>query len=166
MEHEPDPELDFLLQPGETVVWSWREPCPRRRGMQLALCGAVFAVMGLVALRPDVPRDKQGRIVHWWKPVARAWTAFGGCGIVAGLIRSRARPVRYVLTGQRAIVVRPRFLRRTRNLSFGPERMRVWEGSDGKGDVVFQDWPFREGFLDIEDVRRVESLVRLTLKKG
>jgi hypothetical protein len=95
-------------------------------------------------------------------------------------LRRRARQTVYALTSKRAIIWEPGLVGSVtvRNYSAaGLGRMTRTERADGSGDLVFEEFVTtstnsegyrtsttnRRGFLGIDNVRKVEELIRLTL---
>jgi hypothetical protein len=72
----------------------------------------------------------------------------------------------YLLTNKRAIIIKPGL--KTRIRTYGPEKlikMQVTSNKDGVGDIAFVVMPYtksraKEGFIAIENVRLIESIIR------
>jgi hypothetical protein len=94
-------------------------------------------------------------------------------------MRSESRNWIYALTPQRAIVIEEATMFTTRVIHSYPadklDAMMRWERSDGSGDLVFEEvmvtspanqkkCRVKRGFIGVKEVRRVEELVRSTLR--
>ena len=161
------------LEDGEKLVWAGQ---PRvdlmvRKAYFLVPFGVVFtgfsAVWIVVALVLTA-----GLLAPCGLPFAAI-----GIGMILSPIwlRSMARKTVYLLTDRRAIVFHPRIFGRTTVQSFtaaGLGQMARSERSDGSGDLIFEEFRTgsgdsarteQRGFLAVDDVKRVEELIRQTL---
>jgi hypothetical protein len=165
----PSLELPWELEPspGEVVVWEGRPSSRLRVAVTLwplgLIVGGYIFFLGIFLQVASLRNDPFSRI--------------GGYVVLAGLALLtppflawvRAKGTRYVLTDMRAVVLQRSVLGKAKVRSFDAARlhdMRVRERGDGSGDLVFEGWlKWPVGFLAVQDVRQVESLVRMTLKK-
>lgn len=96
-----------------------------------------------------------------------------GIGLIVGMFwnRRRMRHTRYLITTQRAVILRPNaFNFRTRVISFALAKnmvKKVVEHKNGFGDIVlgYRDYevngrPAAEGFISVPEVQRVHEILR------
>jgi hypothetical protein len=176
------------IQPGESVVWTAR-PLPRlfrRQAIGHVLFGIVWLSLilgGAVAVF---------RFQPWHQPVE--WGLIVPLVVVGGpflfigclclyspfLINKRAKLTVYVLTDRRAMVFSCGDAIGTVKMtlqSYGPDMLQyieTRERPDGSGDLILEPlpimpgthviWTPRHGFIAIEKVRQIETLVRKTFR--
>jgi hypothetical protein len=186
---EQENRIRAELQQGENLVWAGR-PRPdlmMRSAFFLVPFGLVFG--GFAAFWIVMASTIVGKAANVGGPAV--FDFFPLCGLpflLVGLfmvsspywLRRKAQRTLYALTNQRALIWEPGFFGSftLRNYTAaGLGRMSRTERADGSGDLVFEEFvtygansqghrtasTTRRGFLGINDVRKVEELVRLTL---
>jgi hypothetical protein len=187
------PELETRvrseLQPGERLVWVG-QPRPDlvvRASCFLVPFGLVFG--GIAVFFIIMATTMMGGPANVGAP--GFFRFFPLCGVpfvLVGLLlvaspiwlRRRAEKTVYALTNQRALIWEPGLFGNftVRNYTAaGLGHVSRTERADGSGDLVFEEYvtygtdgqghgtasTIRRGFLGINDVRKVEELIRLTL---
>jgi hypothetical protein len=186
----PDLPLPILeeLVAGETVVWvgypTSRSPVAQSvfpEGL-FGLFVIALAVGTLISVPLGMVRPALGRTLEPFAPFKRIVLVLFGAVFLTGGVQSLKNASRrwkaagwtcYVLTERRAIVFGPN-LGRLDVWSFLPSRLgsiEVHERPGGYGDVVFTTIPTSVkgvmqpvGFIGISNVRKVEELLRKTLR--
>ncbi|MFT3687016.1 MAG: hypothetical protein QM783_19195 [Phycisphaerales bacterium] len=171
------------LEPGERLVWSGR-PDSRafaRLAGPIRTFGNIF--FGF-AVFWTVMATVGSQLAYWLAkgvpPLVMGMPLFGLLFMFVGwqikmIPVKRARATAYGLTDRRTVVVQSLYpMKQTVVRSYGPEQLRAIEVElldDGGGSVVFErveDEAFRSrpssrsprGFVGVQDVKRVERLVR------
>lgn len=178
------------LEPGETLIWMGQPNgigYAVRRSVPQAMTGLVMiaAAVGWIALMvwnaSARPRFAGGGFrlgEHDFQAIVIGLPLLLTGTYLASMplrLARRLAGTRYLLTDHRAIVLEPgRPGSRVVNDFFPDDLalMRCEERADGSGSLIFEDRPtwgrIREpaGFLEIDEVREVESLIRRTLAPG
>jgi hypothetical protein len=174
------------LRDGERLLWVG-QPRPGRFARQagcvvlFAIPWTAFAIFWMAnALFPGAGGQGQGGGALDW-----CFALFGLPFVLIGLLLlsspywviRHAKRTCYALTDRRAILRKPGLLGGIEVRSYGPAELtklhRV-DYSDGVGDLVFEevkvgadgDGTQRHGFLAIDNVRKVEELLRKALQLG
>jgi hypothetical protein len=172
------------LRPGERVIWA-RQPTFRLVSAGV-LVPVIFAVPWLIFCTIWIGG---ATFLTRGTGVPGMVGLFPFCGLPFVLVglgmltapvwirRSMSRAV-YVITDTRAIVVHRGLFGGVTSKSFSPERvaqMQRVERRDGFGDLIFEVYTerrgtnahtVRHGFLNVQDVRGVEDVLRRTLLEG
>ena len=182
------------LEPDESVIWTG-QPLPdrvMRQSVPIGLYGLCFVSFTLLWMGFCV----SGRNNNWdrnWNP-GKAVPPFAmhNVLIAAGaglwflppgiymclwplLALRQAKETEYVITGQRALIFKPGLFGGRRVLSFPPKALALIQCEEcegGTGDIVFENrkgWygmHERVGFIAVERVREVETVLRKLLAGG
>ena len=172
-----DPAILAELAPGERLAWAG-QPRPARLilpTLPLALFGVAFAGFG-VFWTGSVNRLDGGAFALFGLPFALAGAAMA---LSPFWFAWAATQTRYAVTDRRVFLLEPRLGLGVQVRSYEPAALgrivRTRRG-DGSGDLIFEEIrtvdregharTTRRGFKGIEDVRRVEDLIRSTLLAG
>jgi hypothetical protein len=187
---ELDERVRNELTDGEHILWVGR-PNPRRMakfGWVVALFGipfTAFAVFWIVMTSSMLGGWRNGGGPFAWFSII--FPLFGIGPLVAGLgllsapywFARKARRTCYAITDRRAIVLEASLRGALTVYSYGPKELTKQyrrENADGGGDLVFEEimtvsrssngpstTTTKRGFLAIDDVRAVETLLRKAL---
>jgi hypothetical protein len=172
------------LQPGERITWAG-QPIPgrfARRSIGAVLFGipwtafAIFWIAGASGFK--LPDFSHGFGLF---PLFGVPFVLIGFGMISSpyWMRRKARRTAYVVTDQRALILDGGWWRSTTIRSFEPHRLgdiRRVQNLDGSGDLIFErTWASDNdggkqstdhGFLAIQDVKTVETLIRQLTNAG
>jgi hypothetical protein len=184
-----DAKADFasIVEPGETIVWTGA-PRPGSvffLALPTGLFGLLFTSLVLLWIVSVVHGGKNnwdhGKAVEPFAPhnvgialLAGMWLLPPGLYLLTRPLRAwnKAKKTRYAVTDRRVLIVEPDWIRGVSVRRFSPAELRLMrldERKDGSGDLIFEDRPdwtnmsSPVGFLAIERVRDVESLLQKTL---
>jgi hypothetical protein len=174
-------QVEAQLAPGEKLIWA-DQPVPElyaRGAIGLVLFGAVWTAISVfweIGAAMSVYKSAH--------PIGSlALPLFGLPFVLFGLalltspmiVRRLALRTVYVVTNQRAIVIKALLFGRVEIQSFPPDRLRSMtrkDRADGSGDLVFEEvWRrvghnstvTRLGFMALRNVQDVENLIYKTL---
>jgi hypothetical protein len=183
--------VSLELEPRERVIWSGRPSSVWRVVMQ-SMPKAMIGFISIIFLALWIVMVIHGGHNNWDRgqvvpPFARhnvLIATVAGLWIAPSFLYLSLSPIRawrklmrsfYVLTDRRALIVAPNFWGRTRVQSFTADAlrlMRLEEGADGTGDMVFGNpsrWSGMTepiGFLGIEKASDVEAIMKQALFTG